>query len=130
MTTIPDRLGSLLKSWTQGDQKPTFEQLEEVSHATRIPFGYFLMRSPLHEALSFIKDRTLHSNGTNTPSRKFIDTMIDMRMIQDWMHNYLLKEEALPVNYLGMINGKLSYEKAAQKVREVLKLQPDWYTSS
>lgn len=130
MTTIPDRLGSLLKSWTQGEQKPTFEQLEEMSHATGIQLGYFLMRSPLHKALSFMKYRTLHSDVTHTPSRSFIDNMIDMRLIQDWMHSYLTKEEDLPVDYLGIIKDKLSYDDAAQKVREVLKLQPDWYTSS
>lgn len=130
MSTISDRFRDDFMAWIKGKKKPTFKQLKEISRATGIPFGYFFMKTPPQEDLSFVKYRTINSVGASNPSRNLIDTMHDMKMVQDWMHRYLIKEDSLPVNYLRSINANLSYEEAAQKVREVLQLSTDWYTDS
>ena len=38
---------NLLNKWKTGEKVPTFNQVEEVSRKTNIPFGYFFLESPL-----------------------------------------------------------------------------------
>lgn len=39
----------LPQSWISGEQVPTFDQIEEVSRQTHIPFGFFFMKTPPRE---------------------------------------------------------------------------------
>lgn len=77
-----------LTSWLSGERKPTYNQVEKVSKAVKIPFGYFFLKRPPEENLSIVEYRTIDSDELINPSRNLVDTMKNMEIVQDWMHTY------------------------------------------
>ena len=45
-TRLSDDLRNDLNQWQSREKAPTFNQLEDFSNKTRVPFGYFLMSAP------------------------------------------------------------------------------------
>ena len=118
-----------LESWYQGKKTPTFNQVEKVSKATGIPFGYFFLQSPPNEDTSLIEFRTVESAVLDTPSRNLMDTMHDMGQVQQWVRDYLISESATPLSYVGELKNQSKYILFAQRVRELLGISADWYTN-
>ena len=94
MDALPSQITEYLELWRSGKKNPTFNQLEKVSSATRIPLGYFFLQTPPQEDVSIVDYRTIDSIELDTPSRELVDTIHDMEQIQDWMHNHLVSEGA------------------------------------
>ena len=118
-----------LQSWLHGDKTPTFNQVEKVSKATGIPFGYFFLQTPPTEDVSLIEFRTVDSISLDTPSRNLMDTMHDMGQIQDWVRDYLMSEGNSPSTFVGELKSQLNVINFAQRVREILDIKLDWYTT-
>ena len=75
LESIPDKVLSSIQKWRSGDSQPTFNQLEKVSKALGIPFGYFFLQTPPNEDLSIVEYRTIDSIALEKPSRNLIDTL-------------------------------------------------------
>ena len=119
-----------LTSWESGDKQPTFAQIQKVSKATKIPLGFFFLTTPPEEDISFVEYRTVKSTEIEKPSRDLIDVMHDMRQIQDWLHNHLISKGESPFNYVGMLDKNDCNINLAQKLRELLRLDIDWFKDS
>lgn len=130
LETVPDKVLSSIQKWRSGDSKPTFNQLEQVSKALGIPFGYFFLQTPPNEDLSIVEYRTIDSIALTKPSRNLIDTLHDMEQIQDWMHNYLLSIESDKLQFVGTINNKTDSMDIAKYIRQLLGIQIDWFKST
>lgn len=130
LETVPDKVLSSIQKWSSGDSKPTFNQLEQVSKALGIPFGYFFLQTPPNEDLSIVEYRTIDSIALTKPSRNLIDTLHDMEQIQDWMHNYLLSIESDKLQFVGAINNKTDSMDIAKYIRQLLGIQIDWFKST
>ena len=48
ISTVPPQISEYLTSWSEGEKKPTFNQVEKVSKATGIPLDYFFLHRGLH----------------------------------------------------------------------------------
>lgn len=59
---LPQPTIDLMHSWLAGKRKPTFEQVEEISNKTHIPFGYFFLNSPPHDECEVVEYRTIDSS--------------------------------------------------------------------
>ena len=44
--TVNNSVFELLNKWKSGEKVPTFNQIEDVSKKTNIPFGYFFLEKP------------------------------------------------------------------------------------
>ena len=130
LETVPDKVLSSIQKWRSGDSKPTFNQLEQVSKALGIPFGYFFLQTPPNEDLSIVEYRTIDSIALTKPSRNLIDTLHDMEQIQDWMHNYLLSIESDKLPFVGALNNKTDSIDIAKYIRQLLGIQIDWFKSA
>ena len=130
MDSLSHQIVDYLNSWVKEEKKPTFNQVEKVSKATGIPLGYFFLEHPPKEDLPFVEYRTLDSVQLRTPSRTLIDVMHDMDLVQQWMHEYLVSKGASKVEYIGIFQKDTPYEVLAQKARDLLGLQTEWYAFS
>lgn len=75
--------------WMTGEKTPTFNQLEQFSKTTNIPFGYFFLSTPPIEKMKLLKYRTVDSLDIGQPSRNLIDTINEMEAVQEWMRDYV-----------------------------------------
>ncbi len=55
----------LLRKWQSGEKTPTFNQVEDMSKKTNIPFGYFFLDKPPVEECSIVEYRTINSAKRN-----------------------------------------------------------------
>lgn len=129
MENLTDKIVNYLEVWTRGEKQPTFNQVEQVSKATGIPFGYFFLSDPPTEDLSIVEYRTVDSLELENPSRDLIDTVHDMSLRQDWMRNHLISQNASPLNYVGKYS-KSSLSTIAEEIRVLLSLSEDWFLNS
>ncbi len=116
-----------LKKWKIGEKKPTFSQLEKVSNQINIPFGYFFLQEPPAEENKILEFRTIDSIESQNPSRELIDTIDNMEDIQEWMKNYQIKQGYSPLSIIGSMEGVQDIKSIANKMREDMELQEDWY---
>lgn len=127
---LPKQIAEYLRLWSSGTKIPTFNQIEKTSKATGIPLGYFFLKTPPTEDLSLVEYRTVDSVALDNPSRNLIDTMHDMEMVQDWMRNHLIREGAEKIAFIGAQRNTRDIQSFGTFMREILKLQKDWYTRS
>ena len=119
---IDHNLIDRLQSWKNGTKKPTFNQLEEASKKTHIPFGYFLLKKPPVEKISMVNYRTIDSSSFHDPSRNLIDTIDQMEMIQDWMNEYLQEEGADPLEFVGSVKKPYDVSEISSRIRRAVNV--------
>lgn len=124
---INDETTMLLDKWMTGEKTPTFNQVEKVSKATRIPFGYFFLQEPPVEDTSLLEYRTVHSIDLETPSRDLMDTIHDMELIQDWIKEDLLQKGIDPPDFIGAMNVQSDVNDFANYSRNILGLNLKWF---
>lgn len=127
MTAENEKAYESLKLWRTGNKAPTFNQLEEVSKALHIPFGYFFLCQPPQEDYSFLKYRTVYNEKFDNPSRELIDTVQHMVSIQDWMHEYVIRTNDQQISIVGSGKNDASVEALATRIRNDLELPTNWY---
>jgi Zn-dependent peptidase ImmA (M78 family) len=121
-------LYEIMLKWKSGEKIPTFNQIEDVSKATKIPFGYFFLQKPPVEDLAILQYRTIDNYYTNNPSRDLIDTISSMESIQDWMKNYLLKSDYSELSFVGSMNDVRDPLRIANDIRRVIGIDKKWYS--
>ena len=89
----------LLRKWQSGEKTPTFNQVEDMSKKTNIPFGYFFLDKPPVEECSIVEYRTINSAKIAEPSRN-----------------------------LGSATGETQVLSVAEDIRKKLDIQVDWYS--
>lgn len=127
MEILSDKIVNYLESWRSGEKTPTFNQIEKVSKATGIPLGYFFLITPPMEDVSFVDYRTIDSLEFENPSRNLIDTLHDMEQVQDWIREYLISEGSKKIDFVGSLNNEHDNMIFAEKVRDLLGIQKEWY---
>lgn len=127
ISTLPPQVRELLEGWLQGEKDPTFKQIETVSQATGIPFGYFFLKDAPKEDLSFVHYRSVASTESELPSRNLIEVMHQMRQIQDWARNNLIEAGEEPLTYVGKFKDERNPLIIVQALREFIGLDADWY---
>lgn len=130
LDSLPDRVAKNLISWSEKVKAPTFNQIEDASKATGIPLGYFFLETPPKEDLSLVEYRTVDSVELITPSRELVDTMHNMELVQNWVHDQLVVEGASKLFFIGILAEEKSTTRAATGVREILNLNIDWFKQS
>ncbi len=116
-----------LNNWKNGENKPTFAQLKEVSKKLHIPFGYFLLDVPPVENIPLLEFRTVNNSSFERPTRELIDTIHAMENIIDWTKSYLIEEGLSPNKYVGLLKNENDVQKIADQVRNVLGIKKTWY---
>lgn len=87
--TVNNSVFELLNKWKSGEKVPTFNQIEDISKKTNIPFGYFFLEKPPVEECKIVEYRTIDSIAVQNPSHNLIDTVDMMSNAQEWMIDYV-----------------------------------------
>ena len=124
--TKPGIIETLI-SWENNTQTPTYNKVLNISRATGIPLGYFFLKTPPKENLSFINYRTVNSTELKNPSAELKTTMLDMELIQEWLHNKLINDGVTKNSYVGSLKNNNDIDVLATIIRNELNIQKDWY---
>ncbi|HHT24571.1 MAG TPA: ImmA/IrrE family metallo-endopeptidase [Clostridiaceae bacterium] len=124
---ISEKILMLLEKWIAEEKTPTFNQVETVSKATRIPFGYFFLKEPPEEDMSLLEYRTVDSIELETPSRDLLDTIHEMELIQDWIKEDLLQKGIDPLKFVGAKDVNSDVNDFVNYSRNILGLDLKWF---
>lgn len=116
-----------LSRWKSGAEQPTFSQIEKVSKVLNIPLGYFFLQTPPQEDLSLLKYRTVDSLSNHDPSRNLIDTINEMKNIQEWMREYAIKNTNNELKFVGLLKDCFDCNKIVKSIRNELGIDLDWF---
>lgn len=128
--TVNNSVFELLNKWKSGEKVPTFNQIEDVSKKTNIPFGYFFLEKPPVEECKIVEYRTLDSIAVQNPSRNLIDTVDMMSNVQEWMIDYVKENGQEPLSFVGTDQKEKGAMKIAAHIRSELHLSLDWFSGS
>lgn len=120
----------LLNKWKSGEKEPTFNQVEDMSKKTNIPFGYFFLDKPPVEECKIVEYRTVDSIALQNPSRNLIDVLDMMSDAQEWMSEYLEDNGNEPLIFVGSGKESTDISKIAHSIRRELGLEINWYEAS
>lgn len=101
-------------------------QIDKLSRELHIPFGYFMLNEPPEEKIELLKYRTIENLENDKPSRDLVDTIKEMKLKQDFMKEILVEDGFSPLNFINSITIDTNVREAAQKIRDVLRLELDW----
>lgn len=116
--------------WKSGEKTPTFNQLEQFSRATNIPFGYFFLETPPIEQMGLLEYRTVDSLKLKHPSRNLVDTIHEMEDVQEWMGDYIRNADIGELAYVGVFKGNYDISVIVEGIRNELGLKKDWFIES
>lgn len=101
---------------------PTFNQIQNFSRDTQIPFNYFFKNEVPEEKNAFVKFRTINNTAVQ-PSRRLIDTIHAMASRQAWMRDYLLEQDAQArFAFSQRINENMRADAVTKDISELLNL--------
>jgi len=110
--------------WQKENDKPTLNQLTNLATYFNIPFGYFFL-----DKLPVIKYPVPHyrsgSNDAFVPSDDLLETIRTIEERQNWARD-LRKEFNEELPFANSITVNTDIKKAAEKVREILKVRINW----
>ncbi len=125
-SVIPKTL-PMIKEWQRGTKIPTYNQIEAASRDTRIPLGYFFLKTPPMEKFTLLEYRTIKSQEFEQPSRDLIDTIQDMEQIIEWTKNNLNAEGADINSVVGKLKDITDIGTISTYIRDTLGLAENWF---
>lgn len=103
---------------------------QRLADKTHAPYGYLFLPTPPEEKLDIPDFRTLDDKGVKGPSVELIDTL-DMAILrQDWYREYLIREGAEPLPFVGSITHTMPVVAAAAHIRATLHLGTELRSSA
>ena len=118
-----------LDSWRNGDQQPTFRQLESFARTTMTPFGAMFLEAPPDEKLPVPDFRTRNDVPLSRYSPNLLDTIQAMQRRQVWLHDWLVNDGTEPLDFVGTAAPSDNFKSLAQRIRIRLDLDADWATA-
>ena len=117
-----------LAQWIAGEEYPTLNQLERFSKATATPLGFLFLKAPPIERLTIPYYRTVDDKSVISPSPELLDTLHTMQRRQEWLRDYLIEERRDTVPLVKCAKVSEDSKKVADRIRELLGLEPNWAT--
>ena len=114
-----------LEKWINGEKNPTVKQLETFSKKVHLPFGYLFLPEPPVEIVPIPFFRT-NGKQTEKVSLNVYDTILLIQQRQDWLRDYLRKNEFDKLAFVGKYNGTNNVEEIVNDIRQTLKLRENW----
>lgn len=111
-----------LLAWEGEKEYPTIRKAEELARKLKIPFGYLYLTSRPIENLPLPDLRTISSTPPSRPSPNFLDVIYDALRKRDWYREYLQKEKASIVPFIGRFGLTDNPNNVASSIRNTLQI--------
>ena len=116
-----------IREWLAGDRKPTMPQLKDLARRTHTPLSFFFLpKPPSNNVLPIPYFRTVEDGSPVRPSINLLDTVRQMQLRQDWMHDFLIAEGNQPLPFVGHAHLGMPIEEVVAIMRDALDLEPNW----
>lgn len=116
-----------IDQWLTGELFPTFNQLENLSSALHIPFGYlFLQQPPKIDRIS-TEFRTIESKTITRRSRNLTDTLLSMDQKARWMREYRINEGYNKLPFIGILSDSTNVENFVTLAYRILDIDKNWF---
>ena len=113
-----------VKTWIDGDKKPTVRQLETFADKVYIPYGFLLMEKQLDEKCPIPFFRT--KNKGKHFNLNVYEAVITMQNRQHWLSEYLSANDYDKPAFVGQYSEERDVTKVVDVIRDILDLTPDW----
>ncbi|MFA6844713.1 MAG: hypothetical protein WCR02_03210 [Sphaerochaetaceae bacterium] len=117
----------MIQEWRRGTKVPTYNQIEAVSKDTRIPLGYFFLKTPPVEKNTLLEYRTIKNQKFDQPSRDLVDTIEEMEQIIEWTKDNLKAEGDDKNSVVGKLKDITDIDALTLYIRESLGLGDNWF---
>lgn len=113
-----------VKTWINGEKKPTVRQLETFANKVYIPYGFLLMEKQLDEKcpIPFFRTKTKGKHF----NLNVYEAVITMQNRQHWLSEYLSANDYDKPLFVGQYSGERDVTKVVNAIRDILELKPDW----
>ncbi|MEX0632794.1 helix-turn-helix transcriptional regulator [Serratia ureilytica] len=109
-------------SWEDGNANPTFAQAQKLANKLHIPFAYFFLAQPPVEPIPIPDLRTVRNFELQNASIDMLDTIRSVIRKQEWYRDYLIDQDAQPLNFIGTVKLSDHPVNVANDIRNVLGL--------
>jgi len=110
-----------ISQWMSGESKPTLRQLTGFTNATYVPFGYMFLAKPPKERIPIPHFRTLNTRSAR-PSINLMDTLRTVKQRQDWVRDYLIREEHPALKFVNSASLTDTAVEIAGRMRKELNM--------
>jgi Zn-dependent peptidase ImmA (M78 family) len=115
-----------LGDWEAGVARPTLKQLERFAKVTRTPLGMLFLDEPPDLPLPIPDFRTVDNQVVGAPSPDLLDTIYAMQRRQQWLREYLVESDAVPLGFVHSIDVNADPVEAAADMRARLGIGANW----
>ena len=107
--------------WLIGSDKPTYNQLDQLSNYLKIPFGYFFLKEFQKQEFPITHYRNVNDRPFE-PSQEFIDTIKIIQTRQEWLKDILTEYGHTKLTFSGCVNLDTDIKQTVQSIKENLDL--------
>lgn len=112
----------VVEKWISGETKPTFPQVRRLAARLRMPLGFLFLSNPPSEELPIPDFRTVRGTSLREPSLDLRDAILATMRKQQWLSEYLERNSADPVDFVGQAADVSSWHALASNIRSSLDL--------
>lgn len=109
-----------IQTWENGEDSPTFKQLEKFAGTVHVPMGMLFLPTPPAEQLPIPDFRTIANALIDTPSTELIDTLHFCQQRQTWYRRYARMHQLDPIPFIGSVSIAQKPLDAANKISNAL----------
>lgn len=122
LTTLSERFPKY-QAWINGEDSPSFPQLEAFCKFLKVPLGYMFLEQPPPEPEIITEFRTIDNYALQDMSKNLRDTIVHMDLLRTWMREYRIEEGIDTVEFIGKGAGVEEPKRLADIFLNVLELQ-------
>lgn len=117
-----------LNKWINGEENPTFKQLENVANYLRVPFGYMFLENPPRDNIMEVEFRSIN-NKLPEMSKDLKDTIMEMDSKRNWMSDYRKSLGWDKLDIIVQFNENKSEDILSNAIlaKKLLSLEDNWY---
>jgi Zn-dependent peptidase ImmA (M78 family)/DNA-binding XRE family transcriptional regulator len=113
--------------WETGEVPIPVTKAKALAKISLVPYALLFADKPPDEMISIPDFRTHRSADIRRPSPELLETIRDAKLKQEWYRDYLLSEDAEPLEYINAFDIHRSPESAAKEMKRVLGINDDEY---
>lgn len=127
VNTISKKFSNFTK-WLNGEERPTFKELEKLAKYLDFPFGYFFLPHPLRiEREDNIDYRTIKNKLNYSVSANLKLNIENMKYIQEWEKDYCIRNQLQKIDFTLTSKQKDDINVLTQYIYTFLGIQENWF---